>query len=69
MPQAACRPPERRTISVTNSGFHAIELLNAVRHRLCVIIRLRLDARLFDAPKCCNRLICAACLPLDWRLS
>jgi hypothetical protein len=35
---------------VTDSGFAAIELLNAVRHRICMITRLRLDARLFDPP-------------------
>lgn len=35
---------------VTDSGCAAIELLNAVRRRICMITRLRLDARLFDPP-------------------
>lgn len=39
--------PDRRIVAVTDSGFSAIELLNAVRTRLCLISRLRLDARLF----------------------
>ena len=40
--------PDRRIISVTDSSFAAIELLNAVRQWVCMITRLRLDARLFD---------------------
>ena len=48
--QAARWLPERRIISVSDSGFAAIELLNAVRRRICMITRLRLDARLFDPP-------------------
>ena len=48
MLQVARWLPERQIIAVTDSGFAAIELLNAVRHRLCMITRLRLDARLFD---------------------
>jgi hypothetical protein len=35
---------------VTDSSFAAIELLKAVRHQICLITRLRLDARLFDPP-------------------
>jgi DDE superfamily endonuclease len=50
MLQVARWLPERQIIAVTDSGFAAIELLNAVRHRLCMITRLRLDARLFDPP-------------------
>jgi hypothetical protein len=50
MLQVAHWLPERQTVSVTDSGFAAIELLNAVRHRICMISRLRLDARLFDPP-------------------
>ena len=50
MLQAARWLPERRIIAVTDSSFAAIELLNAVRHRICLITRLRLDARLFDPP-------------------
>jgi hypothetical protein len=50
MLQVARWLPERRIIAVTDSGFAAIELLNAVRHRICMITRLRLDARLFDPP-------------------
>jgi hypothetical protein len=42
--------PERRIIAVTDASFAAIGLLNAVRWRLCMITRLRLDARLFDPP-------------------
>jgi hypothetical protein len=42
--------PDRRIVSVTDSSFAAIELLNAVRRRVCMITRLRLDARLFDPP-------------------
>ena len=34
----------------TDASFAAIELLNAVRRRVCMITRLRLDARLFDPP-------------------
>lgn len=48
--QAARWLPERRIISVSDSGFAAIELLNAVRRWICMITRLRLDARLFDPP-------------------
>ncbi|MGA7534917.1 MAG: transposase, partial [Pseudolabrys sp.] len=40
--------PERRIIAVTDASFAAIGLLNALRCRLCMITRLRLDARLFD---------------------
>ena len=50
MLQVARWLPERLIIAVTDSGFAAIELLNAVRHRICMITRLRLDARLFDPP-------------------
>ena len=42
--------PERQIVAVTDSGFAAIDLLNAVRHRISMISRLRLDARLFDPP-------------------
>jgi hypothetical protein len=42
--------PERRIIAVTDASFAAIELLNALRGWLCMITRLRLDARLFDPP-------------------
>jgi hypothetical protein len=42
--------PERRIIAVTDASFAAIGLLNALRCRLCMITRLRLDARLFDPP-------------------
>jgi hypothetical protein len=50
MLQVARWLPERQIIAVTDSGFAAIELLNAVRRRVCMITRLRLDARLFDRP-------------------
>jgi hypothetical protein len=42
--------PERDIIAVADSSYAAIDLLNAVRRRICVITRLRLDARLFDPP-------------------
>jgi DDE superfamily endonuclease len=48
--QAARWLPERRIIAVTDSSFAAIELLNGVRRSVCMITRLRLDARLFDPP-------------------
>ena len=42
-----------RIIAVADSGFSAIDLLDAVRARVCVVTRLRLDARLFapSAPR------------------
>ena len=46
--QAARWLPDRRIVGVTDSSFAAIELLNDVRRRVCMITRLRLDARLFD---------------------
>ena len=42
--------PDRRIISVSDSSFAAIELLNDVRRWICMITRLRLDARLFNPP-------------------
>jgi DDE superfamily endonuclease len=42
--------PDRRVIAVADSTYAAIDLLNAVRRRVCVIARLRLDARLFAPP-------------------
>ena len=48
--QAARWLPGRRIIGVTDSSFAAIDLLNAVCRRVCMITRLRLDARLFDPP-------------------
>ena len=33
---------------MTDSGYAALDLLGSVRHRWCVVTRLRLDARLFD---------------------
>ena len=42
--------PDRRVVAVADSSYAVIDLLNAVRHRLCVIARLRLDARLFEPP-------------------
>lgn len=40
--------PGRRIVAVTDSGYAALDLLGRVRHRLSVVTRLRLDARLFD---------------------
>ena len=48
--QAARWLPDRKIIAVADSSFAAIELLNAVRRRVCMVTRLRLDARLFDPP-------------------
>jgi hypothetical protein len=42
--------PDREVIAVSDSSYAVIELLNAVRQRICMITRLRLDARLFDPP-------------------
>ena len=44
--------PDRRIVAVADSGFAAIDLLDAVRSHVCVVTRLRLDARLFaPAPR------------------
>lgn len=45
--------PDRRIVAVADSGFSAIDLLDAVRGHVCVVTRLRLDARLFapSAPR------------------
>ena len=40
--------PNRLIIIVADSSYAAIELLAAVRHHVCVITRLRLDAALYD---------------------
>jgi DDE superfamily endonuclease len=42
--------PERRIIAVADSSYAVIDLLNAVRRQICMITRMRLDARLFDPP-------------------
>jgi len=42
--------PGRQIIGLADSSYAAIDLLNAVRTRVCMITRLRLDARLFDPP-------------------
>ncbi len=39
--------PGRRIVMVADTAFAAIELLAAVRHHVCVVTRLRLDANLF----------------------
>ena len=48
--QVARGLPGRRVVAVTDSSFAALELLDAVRRRLAVVTRLRLDARLFAPP-------------------
>jgi hypothetical protein len=48
--QAARWLPGRRVVVVADSGFAALELLAAVRRRVVVVTRLRLDARLFAPP-------------------
>jgi hypothetical protein len=40
----------RRVVAVADSSFAALELLGAVRRRVVVVTRLRLDARLFAPP-------------------
>ena len=40
--------PERRVVAVGDSTYAAIELLAAIRSRLTLVTRLRLDARLFE---------------------
>ena len=40
----------RRVIAVADTTYAVIDLLAALRHRLTMITRLRLDARLFDPP-------------------
>ncbi|WP_229505441.1 IS701 family transposase [Massilia mucilaginosa] len=40
--------PERPIVVVADSSFAALELLDAVRHKLCIVTRLRLDAALYD---------------------
>lgn len=40
--------PERRIVVVTDHGFAALGLLDAVRRHVCMVSRLRLDARLFE---------------------
>jgi hypothetical protein len=42
--------PNREIIAVADSSYAAIDLLTAVRRHVCMITRLRLDARLFDPP-------------------
>jgi hypothetical protein len=42
--------PDRPLVAVADTTYAAIELLAAVRARLTLITRLRLDARLFDPP-------------------
>lgn len=45
--------PGREVVAVADSSYAAIELTEAVRRRVIVITRLRLDARLFDPPPPC----------------
>ena len=42
--------PERQLIVLGDSSYASYELLESVRHQVCMITRLRLDARLFDFP-------------------
>ena len=46
--QTARWMPGRRIVAVADSGYAALDLLAAVRRRVCVVARLRTDARLFD---------------------
>lgn len=40
--------PGRRVVAVADGGYAALDLLAGVRRRVCVVTRLRTDARLFD---------------------
>ena len=40
--------PGRRIVAVADRSYAALDLLHAVRGRVCVVARLRLDARLFQ---------------------
>lgn len=42
--------PDRYIVLVADSAFAAVEFLATVRHHVCVVTRLRLDANLFDFP-------------------
>lgn len=42
--------PNRQLIVVADSSYASYSLLDAVRHHVCMITPLRLDARLFDNP-------------------
>ena len=42
--------PHRTIVIVADTAFAAIEFLAAIRDHVCVVTRLRLDARLFDFP-------------------
>jgi DDE superfamily endonuclease len=42
--------PDRKIIIVGDSAFAAIDFLGAVRSKVCVVTRLRLDAALYDSP-------------------
>jgi hypothetical protein len=42
--------PGRHIVAVADQSYAAIELLNDVREHICMITRLRLDARLFKPP-------------------
>jgi len=42
--------PNRQLIVVADSSYASYSLLDAVRHYVCMITPLRLDARLFDTP-------------------
>lgn len=42
--------PNRQLIVVADSSYACYSLLDAVRHHVCMITPLRLDARLFDVP-------------------
>jgi hypothetical protein len=48
--QAARWLPDRQLVAVADGSFAALELLDAVRRRMVVVTRLRLDARLFAPP-------------------
>ena len=50
LPQLARWLPGRRIVDLADRSYAALDPLHAVRRRVCVVARLRLDARLFDPP-------------------
>ncbi|MBK9338571.1 MAG: transposase [Lewinellaceae bacterium] len=43
--------PNRSIIIVADSSYSVLELLDAVRSKVCLITRLRLDAALYEPPE------------------
>ena len=47
--------PKREIVAVADSSFSALDLIAAVRHHVCFVTRLRLDANLFEPALLCRR--------------